>query len=114
MIGVAYCTADEVRDVLRLEGTPTFDEDRIDRAVLVATEAVDMFLDRVDPLPMPPPESVHQAAINLAAEEYRRPGAAFGVMGFNDLDGAAMRLPSNHLVGVRSLLMPYKARFGVG
>lgn len=112
---MAYCTSDEVREVLRLDGTPTFDESRIDRSVAVATEIIDSFLDRpaVNPLG-PVPETVHQAAINLAVEEYRRPGAAFGLLGFNDLDGAALRLPASHLIGVRSLLLPHKGQWGVG
>ena len=108
---MTYCTAGDVREVLRMTGT-TVDEVRIERAVDVASEAIDAYLDVLPTeIISPVPRSVEQAAINLAVEEYRRPGAAFGVLGFNDIDGVT-RISSDHLLGVKSLLLPYKQRWG--
>jgi hypothetical protein len=108
----AYCTPEDVRDALRITEA-TFDEARIDRSVLVAAEAIDGYLERYpdSPLPDPAPASIVQANINLAVEEYRRPGAAFGVLGFTDLDGTT-RIAADHLAGIESMIRRYKQQWG--
>lgn len=103
-----YCTADDVRDALRLAGAPTFDQDRINRATVAAGEAIDAWLDRpVElPLPTPPPQTVVQANITLAVLEYLTPGAA----------AAALATPPpgpDVPLGVPNIT-PWKLRWGLG
>ena len=101
-------------DVLRLEPTDD-DVDRIDLAARSACELIEQRLDLevpwTDPAAIPPP--VTTAAVNLTVELYRRKDAPFGVTDAWSVDGGILRLSSDVLRGVSSLLAPYRARRGV-
>lgn len=108
-----YCTDEDVRDALRLtNAAPTFDADRINRAVLSAAEAIDAWLDRPadDLLPTPPPQSVVQANINLAVLEYLAPGAAAAALTASTTYGAGPE--GNTPMGVPNLT-PWKRQWGL-
>lgn len=108
---MTYCTDDDVRDALRLTGTPTFDVARITRANQSATEAIDAWLDRIDPVPDPTPASIVQANINLAVLEYLTPGAAAAALSLGT-QAAATGAPPIPVPGIPNLT-PWKQQFGV-
>lgn len=91
------------------------DVPRVERAAVAAMELVDRYMDRADdPLVTPTPQPVTDAAVQVTVEVYRRKDAPFGVLqGFSDTDVGPVRIGSDALKGVESLLMPYSHRYGV-
>lgn len=111
----ANTVAQMAMKVLRMEDTHT-DMVRVERAAASAIELVDLYLDRADdPLVQPTPPPILDAAVQVTVEVYRRKDAPFGVLqGFSDTDVGPVRIGSDALKGVESLLMPYAHRYGVG
>ena len=105
-------TVAAVLAILRLEDGD-IDEARIASLVPVAAERIEAFLDRVDPIPGPPPSPALQEALEeVTVDLYRLPtgGAA-------ELAGLAVPVAAlvyDPISRVRALLLPAKQRFGVG
>jgi hypothetical protein len=98
--------------VLRLDPADV-DADRINDAADTATTLIDSYLDHaVAPASIPGP--VFDAAVNLTVELYRRKDAPWGVLDSWSADGASIQLSSDVMRGVRTMLVRYKARWGIG
>jgi hypothetical protein len=99
-------------DILRLDPADD-DAQRITDAAMSATRMIDKYLDYA----VAPDEiesQVFDAAVDLTIERYRRKDSPFGVTDAWSPDGASIRLSSDQMRGVRSLLTTSKSRFGVG
>jgi hypothetical protein len=55
-----------------------------------------------------------QAAVELTVEVYRTKDAPWGVLDAWSADTMPVRISSDRLRSVRTMLTPYKARFGIG
>jgi hypothetical protein len=62
----------------------------------------------------PPPDELVTAAIMAGGEAYKRKEAPFGVTGFNDIEGAAVRIARDYLDGIKPLIDRYGAGPGIG
>lgn len=62
----------------------------------------------------PPPDELVVAAIMAGGEAYKRREAPFGITGFNDIEGNAIRLARDYLDGVRPVIDRYGAGPGIG
>ena len=58
--------------------------------------------------PSPAFDELHVAAILAAAEAYKRKEAAFGLTGFADMQGAAIRVARDYLDGVYPIVNRYR------
>lgn len=99
-------------DILRLDPADE-DAERILDAAVTATELVDYELDYAT-APASIPGPVFNAAVTLTVELYRRKDAPFGVTDAWSVDGASIQLSSDVMRGTRTMLLPYKSRFGIG
>lgn len=102
------------------------DQARIDRCAEAAAGIIGAYLDRpdlVDPptdefplLPITDPFHLmllREAMGRLTAELYLRKDAPFGVFDAFDQDSSSYRIGSDPLAGIRHLVMPMKARWGI-
>lgn len=103
--------AAEALDILRLDPADD-DAQRITSAAMEATELVDAELD-FETAPATIPGPVVGAAVTLTVELYRRKDSPFGITDSWSVDGAAIRVSSDVMRGVRSQLSRYKSRRGI-
>ena len=100
--------------VLRMD-TNDVDAARVNTAAkVVTTGPIDHFLDYATPINATAVPSLVQGAVELTIEEYKRPGVAWGILDAWSADTVPVRISSDRLRSVRSLIIPYKARFSVG
>lgn len=64
--------------------------------------------------PSPAADELHLAAVYAGGEAYKRREAPFGVTGFEDLEGRAIRLARDYLEGSKPLIDRYGAGPGIG
>lgn len=114
----AWADVDDIataaRAVLRMDAADQ-DADRVLEAAASAVALVDNYLDRAeDPIVPPAPQPVTDAAVQVTVELYRRKDAPFGVLNsWSDSDIGPVRIGTDVLKGVESLLSPYAHRYGV-
>ena len=101
-----YVTPAEVAAELGLSST----DDRVQRACDTADEVIDGYCDRFDPMPSPTPDSVRQAAVELAVDLLRRPAAPYG---YFVTDVTIASVGPDVARRVKSLLRPFKQSWGV-
>ena len=99
--------------VLRMDDTDV-DAGRVADAADVATVRLDAYLDAVDPIDTTTMPDVTQAAVELTIEVYRTKDAPWGVLDAWSADTVPVRISSDRLRSIRSLVIPRKQRFGVG
>lgn len=109
--------AGDAAEILRIpQSGPEFD--RLKLKAITAGEHICQYLDRTEPIPghgigVPPP-ALRTAQAQVTVELYRRKDAPFGVLGgWNQDDGGQTYISPDPLAGVKPLIMPYKARFGL-
>jgi hypothetical protein len=107
---VAYVTPTEVAAELGVAAATATGDPRYQRACDASSQMVDAYLGRVDTLPAPTPEPVHQAALELAVDLLRRPGAPYG---YFVTDMTIASIGPDVLRRVKSLLRPWKQTWGV-
>jgi hypothetical protein len=78
-----------------------------------ATALVDAELDATEVISDPPPQPVNHAAVFLTVELYRRKDAPFGVLNAWSVDDVMIRVGPDVMRSVRSMILPFKQRFGV-
>ena len=99
--------------VLRMDGTDV-DAGRVEDAVDVATRRIDGYLDAVTPIDTTTEPELVQAAVELSIEVYRTKDAPWGVLDAWSADTVPVRISSDRLRSIRSLVITHKERFGVG
>lgn len=105
-------TVAAVLDVLRLDEADP-DAARVVGLVAAAGARINDVLDRVDPLPSPPPAPLANAIVTVTVELYRAKDAP--PSSIDGLVAASWRPPTvDPVAAVRAMLLPYKQRFGVG
>lgn len=55
----------------------------------------------------PPPAELHTAAIMAGGETYKRREAPFGITGFNDIEGNAIRISRDYIDGISPIISRY-------
>jgi hypothetical protein len=109
--------AADAAKILRLPATSP-EMERLTVCAVAAGNHICQFLDRTEPIPgvIPgdPPATLRYAHSNVTVELYRRKDTPFGVMGgWNADDGGATHISPDPLAGVKFLIMPYRARWGL-
>ena len=99
--------------VLRMDGTDV-DAGRVADSADVAVARLDAYLDSVDPVDTTVIPELIQGAVELTVEVYRTKDAPWGVLDAWSADTVPVRISSDRLRSVRSLIIAHKARFGVG
>lgn len=89
------------------------DAEQVAAACDEATEVIDQFLDRVETYDTTLVSALHQCAVDLAIDLYRRKDAPFTVAASYSPE-EYVTVDRDPLVKVRALLRPYKQRWGVG
>ena len=84
-----------------------------DAVALAVSAAVDRRLNGATVPPEGEPE-VRAAAVLAASEAFRRNSAPFGVTGYSDLAGVAIRVARDYLEGVKPLVDRWSAGPGIG
>jgi hypothetical protein len=108
-----YVTPAQVAAELALApAAATTAADRLQRCCDAAAGLVDATLERdpLDPLPTPPPAPVVQAALELAVDLFRSPGAPFG---YYSTDLAVASIGADRGRRAVGLLAPYKRGVGI-
>jgi len=62
----------------------------------------------------PPPAELKTAAVMAGSEAFKRREAPFGITGFNDIEGNAIRLARDYLDSIRPIIDRYGAGPGIG
>jgi len=62
----------------------------------------------------PPPSELTTAALMAGSEAFKRREAPFGITGFNDIEGNAIRLARDYLDSIRPVIDRYSAGPGIG
>ena len=109
--------AQDAAVILRLpKAGPEFE--RLVTMAGAAGEDICQFLDRPSPIPGvepgKPPDGLRAAQAQVTVELYRRKDAPFGIVGgWNADDGGATHISPDPLAGVKPLITPYRARWGL-
>jgi hypothetical protein len=93
------------------------DAARVTAAATSAILLVDGYLGTPEtPLPSPTPQPIIDATVLVTVEQYRRKDAAFGVLnGWSSADFGPVRISTDWLKGVESILHPYmRDHYGIG
>lgn len=98
---------------LRMESDDV-DAGRVADAAEVATRRLDAYLDAVTPIDTTAEPVLVQGAVELTIEVYRTKDAPWGVLDAWSADTVPVRISADRLRSIRGLVVPYKARFGVG
>ena len=94
---------------------PTPGEETWSNAVAVAVSSgIDTRLNGATVPAGAPEAEVRAAAVMAASEGFRRRTAPFGVTGYADLQGVAIRVARDYLEGVRPLVDRYSRGPGIG
>ena len=107
---MAYATTEQLALALHIKATPEKEPD-LQRALDAAAEEIDQDLDRVEPLPDPPPAAVVATNIDRAVEWYKAADAAYGIVGVEDT--GAIRAPKDGFARHAQNLTPFKQRWGI-
>jgi hypothetical protein len=99
--------------VLRL-GPGDVDVARIEEAALIATVRLDGYLDAVEAVDTTALPDLVQGAVELNIEVYRTKDAPWGVLDAWSADTIPVRISSDRLRSIRSLVIPRKQRWGIG
>jgi hypothetical protein len=107
----AWVTADEILVQTGAYGDPSAASDADRQWAELCAAAVNEGLDErlagvlfVDP---PMPGELRWAALGAGVESYKRREAAFGLTGYVDLQGAAVRVARDYLEGVAPIIARY-------
>lgn len=108
---MAYATPEQLAQALRIQVNAA-NQELLDFCLESAAGEIDYELDRVDPLPDPPPAIVVRTNVNRGVEWFKAADAAYGVVGFEQVgliyapkDGFA-----RHAVNLES---GFKQQYGV-
>jgi hypothetical protein len=89
------------------------DSEWADAVAAAVSAGFDHRLDGAVYVSPPPPPELTVAALSAGVEAYKRKEAPFGLTGYVDLQGAAVRVARDYLDAVQPILARY-ATFGLG
>jgi hypothetical protein len=89
---MAYATPDQLAEALRIRVTEG-NTPLLTACLAAAAEEIDHDLDRLDPLPVPPPAAIERCNVNRAVEWFKSSDAAYGIVGFEQV--GLLRAPSD-------------------
>lgn len=107
---MSYATPDDLAMALRIKATDA-NRDALQACLDAATEEIDADLDRIEPLPDPPPAMVARTCVNRAVEWWKAADAAYGVVGLDET--GPLRIPKDGFARHAATLTPYKQRWSV-
>ena len=89
------------------------DAAQILNCITAAASLIDQFLDRTDPLPLPPPMPVQTALEQLTVELYRRKDAPFNLLNATVPEDVPLDISGTGAIqSVAPMIQPYKQRWG--
>jgi hypothetical protein len=89
------------------------DADAILFAIQAAASLIDQYLDRTDPLPVPPPAPVQTALEQLSVELYRRKDAPFNLLNATVPEDIPVDITGvGAIQSVAPLIQPWRQRWG--
>jgi hypothetical protein len=81
--------------------------------IQAAASLIDQYLDRVTPLPQPPPQPVQTALEQLAVELYRRKDAPFSILNATVPEDVPVDITGTAAIqSVAPLIQPWRQRWG--
>lgn len=107
---MSYATPEQLAAALRIRVSPE-NTGRLTSCLGAAADEIDAFLDRVEPLPDPPPDSVVLCNVNRAVEWWKAPDAAGGQVG-SDQTGT-LSVPPDGFDRHAGTILQHKQRWGV-
>lgn len=107
---MSYATADELAEALRIRVTPA-NAALLDACLEAAADEIDGDLDRIDPLPDPPPAAVQRCNVNRAVEWFKAADAAYGIVGFEQV--GLLHAPKDGFARHAVTVTRYKQQWGV-
>lgn len=107
---MAYATPQQLADALRIRVTEA-NTSLLTACVDAAAEEIDHDLDRLDPLPVPPPAAVERSNVNRAVEWFKATDAAYGVIGYEQT--GVLQVPNDNFARHAVTLTPWKQQWGV-
>jgi hypothetical protein len=108
---MAYATADDLAEALRIRVTPT-NQQMLDDCLDAAAGEIDFDLDRGDvPLPLPVPAEVKRCNVNRAVEWFKAADAAYGIVGFEQV--GLLHAPKDGFARHAVTITAYKIGWGV-
>lgn len=111
-----YVTGAQVLAFVGIEGTPSAEDTEWSDACAAAVEAaiISRLGGAVIADPSPALDELSVAARLAAAEAFKRKEATFGVTGYSDLQGAAIRVARDYMDGVYPLVNRWRIIGGIG
>jgi hypothetical protein len=106
-----YASRDELAAALRIRVTAA-NTQLLEDCLDAAADEIDAALDRVEPLPAPPPAAVRRTNVNRAAEWYKAADMAGGVAG-TDQTGT-LTAPASGFGPHKAAILADKQQWGVG
>lgn len=108
---MAYATADELAEALRIKVTAE-NTALLTACLEAAVDEIDGYLDLIDLLPDPPPESVVRCNVNRAVEWFKAADTANGGVGFDQV-GTLPVPPGDGFARHALTIRRYKQQWGV-
>lgn len=108
---MAYATPDQLAEALRDKRLVTTAPELLARCLGAAAEEIDADLDRIDPLPDPPPAMVIGVNVNRAVEWFKAADAFNGGIGTEQT--GVLPAPESGFNRYSLTLRPLKQRWGV-
>jgi hypothetical protein len=94
--------------------TADIDAEQVLACVTAAASLIDQYLDRLTPLPNPPPHPVQQALEQLSIELYRRKDAPFNLLNATVPEDVPVDIGAvGAIQSVAPLIQPWKQRWGM-
>lgn len=107
---MAYADAEQLAEALRIRVT-TGNQQLLDDCLASAAAEIDADLDRIDPLPDPPPAAVVRTNVNRAVEWYKAADAAYGIVGYEQV--GLLHAPRDGFARHAVNITPWKQRWGL-
>lgn len=105
-----YATVAELAEALRIRVTPA-NTALLTACLEAAADEIDQDLDRLDPLPDPPPALVNRANVNRAVEHFKAADAANGIIGFEQV--GLIRAPADGFARHAATITRYKQQWSI-
>lgn len=107
-----FVTGEEVLAYVGVKTPGTLEQEWADLCAAAVNDGINVRLNGAV-ITDPPPSELKTAAQMAAGEAYKRRETPFGVTGFSDVEGQAIRIARDYLDGVKPLIDRYGAGPGI-